>query len=64
MTDSGERLVPYYCPYCGGENLRPHEEPREDAREGSREGPPLNAWECRECTRVFTVKFVGLVVTQ
>ena len=44
-----ERLVPYYCPYCGGEALRPHEDQH-------------GAWECRECTRVFSVKFIGLVV--
>ena len=49
MSDSGERMVPYYCPYCGSENLRPHEEQH-------------GAWECRGCTRVFSVKFIGLVV--
>jgi hypothetical protein len=52
MTDAGGRSVPYYCPYCGGEDLRPHE------------GEPPNAWHCRECTRVFTVTFLGMVVTQ
>jgi transposase-like protein len=45
---TGERVSPFYCPYCGGEDLRPHE----DAH---------GTWECRECTRVFTVKFVGLL---
>ena len=42
-----ERSVPYYCPYCAGEDLRPHEDQH-------------GAWECRECTRVFSVKFLGL----
>jgi ribosomal protein L37AE/L43A len=53
MSDStsSERSVPYHCPYCGGEDLRPHE-----ASHG--------AWECRECTRVFTVKLIGLVVSR
>lgn len=44
-----ERIVPYYCPYCASEQLRPHE-----AAHGQ--------WECRECARVFAVKFVGLLV--
>jgi transposase-like protein len=44
-----ERVSPLYCPYCAGEDLRPH---------GERHG----TWECRSCTRVFTVTFVGLVV--
>jgi ribosomal protein L37AE/L43A len=46
-----DRAVPYYCPYCGGEDLRPHEESH-------------GAWECRECTRVFTVKLIGLRVNR
>ena len=37
-----------HCPYCGEEDLRPSEE-------------APGAWECRACTRVFTVKFVGLL---
>ena len=49
MSETGERMVPYYCPYCGSENLRPHEDQH-------------GAWECRGCTRVFSVKFIGLVV--
>ncbi len=42
------RMVPYHCPYCAGEDLRPH-----DTTHGQ--------WECRECLRVFAVKFVGLL---
>ena len=41
--------MPFYCPFCGDEDLRPHE----DAGHG--------AWHCRSCTRVFTLKLVGLV---
>ncbi len=44
-----ERAVPYYCPYCASEDLRPREEPH-------------GAWECGACTRVFVVKLAGLVV--
>jgi ribosomal protein L37AE/L43A len=45
-----ERSVPYYCPYCGGEDLRPHEDTH-------------GAWECRECVRVFSLKFLGILST-
>lgn len=45
---TGERVSPFYCPYCGGEDLRPHEDIH-------------GTWECRECTRVFTVSFVGML---
>ena len=48
-SEGAERSVPYYCPYCGGEDLRPHE--------GSQK-----SWECRECTRVFSVTLIGLRV--
>jgi ribosomal protein L37AE/L43A len=44
---SAERAAPLYCPYCGDEDLRPHE-----ATHG--------AWECRSCARVFSLKFLGL----
>jgi ribosomal protein L37AE/L43A len=40
--------VPFHCPYCGEEDLRPHE----DAH---------GAWECHACLRAFSVKFIGLL---
>ena len=43
-----ERMVPFHCPYCAEEDLRPSE-----AGHGS--------WECHSCLRAFTVKFLGLV---
>lgn len=43
-----ERVVPYHCPYCGDEDLRPH-------------GETHGAWECHSCARVFSVRFVGLL---
>jgi ribosomal protein L37AE/L43A len=46
MTE--DRAVPYFCPFCGDEDLRPSEEAH-------------GAWECRSCTRVFSVKLVGLL---
>jgi transposase-like protein len=47
-----ERAVPFHCPYCGGENLWPHESDDESAR---------GAWECRSCLRAFTVKMHGQI---
>jgi ribosomal protein L37AE/L43A len=45
---SESRGVPYYCPFCAGENLFPH-------------GETHGQWECRSCRRVFAVKFIGLL---
>lgn len=47
-----ERATPFYCPYCGDEDLRPHEG---DGRAGAG-----YAWLCGSCVRVFRVSFVGL----
>jgi len=47
--DGGTRAVPYYCPFCADEDLVPA-------------GETHGQWECRSCTRVFSVKFIGLAV--
>ncbi|GLZ04654.1 hypothetical protein Acsp03_21200 [Actinomadura sp. NBRC 104412] len=41
-----ERMVPFYCPYCGEEDLEPLE------RDG--------AWFCRGCVRSFSLTFLGV----
>ncbi|MCQ0025145.1 hypothetical protein M4914_20850 [Streptomyces somaliensis DSM 40738] len=43
-----ERAVPFHCPYCGDEDLRP-------AGEGH------GTWECGACNRAFRLKFLGLL---
>ncbi|HZG04355.1 MAG TPA: hypothetical protein VE546_12410 [Streptomyces sp.] len=43
-----ERAAPFYCPYCGDEDLRP-----------SDSGP--GAWECASCNRAFKLSFLGLL---
>ncbi|MEV7355422.1 hypothetical protein [Kitasatospora sp. NPDC091276] len=43
-----ERAAPFFCPYCGDEDLRPSE-----AGHG--------AWECHGCRRAFQLKFLGLL---
>lgn len=45
MTEN--RAPAQHCPYCGETDLWPHE-----ASHG--------AWSCRECRRVFAVKFLGI----
>jgi transposase-like protein len=42
------RMTPFFCPYCGEEDLRPNESSH-------------GAWECRACVRVFSVRFVGML---
>ncbi len=49
MTSTpGARAVPFHCPYCGDEDLRPH-------------GETHGAWECRACQRAFALKFIGIL---
>ncbi|MGH3624395.1 MAG: hypothetical protein ACRDQ5_21860 [Sciscionella sp.] len=42
-----ERAAPFYCPYCGEEDLVPQAE-------------PAGSWRCADCRRVFTVRLSGL----
>lgn len=42
---SGDRAVPYFCPFCGEEDLRP---------------VPDRHWHCRSCLRLFSLAFHGL----
>jgi hypothetical protein len=48
MTDGvTERQVPFFCPYCGEETLRPA-------------GPDAGAWQCDACARGFELRFAGV----
>ena len=56
------RVVPYYCPYCGEEDLRPYEAPSA-GEQGARSDSDVEirgGWHCADCTRVFTVKYHGM----
>jgi ribosomal protein L37AE/L43A len=46
------RAVPYLCPFCGEEDLRP----------ADHEGRPV--WHCRSCLRLFSLTFHGLASPQ
>lgn len=48
-----ERAAPFYCPYCGDEDLRPEDV---DGEHGG--------WLCGSCRRVFALRFVGLEVSR
>ncbi|MDE0774702.1 MAG: hypothetical protein OSB43_00320 [Nocardioides sp.] len=58
-TSSGstERAVPFHCPFCGEQDLWPHEVVS-DAGEVS---SPHGSWECRGCQRAFSLKMLGLL---
>ena len=43
-----ERGFPVHCPYCGEQDLWPHDESH-------------GSWECRGCLRAFSLKMLGLV---
>jgi len=42
------RGIPFHCPYCGDENLRPSEEGH-------------GSWECHACLRAFSLKMLGMI---
>lgn len=44
---ANERAVPFYCPYCGDEDLRPFEDKH-------------GAWWCQSCRRAWTLKMLGI----
>ncbi len=44
---ANERAVPFYCPYCGDEDLRPFEDKH-------------GAWWCQACRRAWTLKMLGI----
>ena len=48
-----ERATPFHCPYCGGEDLWPHEGAGPESSRGS--------WECRSCLRAFSLKMLGII---
>ena len=42
------RGIPFHCPYCGDENLRPSEEGH-------------GSWECHACLRAFSLRMLGMI---
>ena len=52
-SGTGERAVPYCCPFCTEEDLRPLEA-------GAVPGLTRSGWHCRSCLRVFSLNFHGV----
>jgi predicted RNA-binding Zn-ribbon protein involved in translation (DUF1610 family) len=49
MSEGATRAVPFFCPFCGEESIRPWgDDP--DAGHGQ--------WRCEDCTRVFALRLV------
>ena len=59
------RMTPFHCPYCGEENLWPHEVAPDGTGgtggAGGAGGAGHGAWECRSCQRAFKVSFLGIL---
>jgi ribosomal protein L37AE/L43A len=45
MSDANPRAVPFYCPFCGEQDLRPADP---------------SGWTCRSCERVFELALVRI----
>jgi ribosomal protein L37AE/L43A len=45
VSEPSGRAVPYACPFCAEEDLRP---------------VPEGRWHCRSCLRVFSISYYGL----
>ena len=48
---SGHGSVPFFCPFCGDEELRPY-------------GETHGEWRCDSCRRAFALRTVTQSVTQ
>ncbi|WP_067801647.1 hypothetical protein [Actinomadura formosensis] len=57
-----ERMAPFYCPYCGEENLEPRAPSEFPGERGgpSPHGDGRGSWFCPDCLRSFTLKFLGV----
>jgi hypothetical protein len=52
-----ERAFPNSCPYCGDDNLWPHQ----SSETLSAGGPGHGEWECRSCLRAFKLSMLGQI---
>ncbi len=57
---SSGHSVPFYCPYCGEEDLVPYLPPEQEAAGGSGHGQ----WSCRSCRRAFRLNLTALAVAR
>jgi len=45
MSDETPQAVPFYCPFCGEQDIRPADP---------------GGWRCTSCERIFELKLVGI----
>lgn len=45
--EGSARAAPFFCPYCGEENIEPF-------------GDAAGAWYCTSCNRRFSLRYNGL----
>ena len=50
---AAQRAVPYCCPFCSEEDLRP-------VPSGAVPGLSRGGWHCRSCLRIFSLTFHGV----
>lgn len=53
MSAPTGHAAPFYCAYCGDEDIRPF-----DPNDGS---AGHGQWRCNSCQRAFALKYLGLV---
>ncbi|MCW2609177.1 MAG: hypothetical protein JWM15_423 [Cryptosporangiaceae bacterium] len=51
MTETPRHAPPFYCPYCGEENIRPH-------------GEESSGYRCGSCLRVWNLRLIGTTTTE
>jgi len=53
---STPRAVPFYCPFCGEQDIRPADPVADTAVAAGGEAP----WRCGSCDRVFALALVAI----
>ena len=58
--------VPFYCPYCGEEDIEPHLPPEgaEPAPAAHGHGSDGSSWVCRACARAFRLRLTAISAPQ
>lgn len=51
MSEPTARAVPFFCPFCGEESIRPW---------GDDPAGGHGQWRCEDCSRVFVLRYKGL----
>jgi hypothetical protein len=60
---SSGHAVPFYCPYCGEEDLVPDlPAASADAGKGAGSGEGHGRWACRSCLRAFRLSLTAIAV--